>query len=248
MADDSSGEAPTAVSFDMNKFLSSILAQNGGNEKAALRQLGKENLRIRNKYQTVRRENETLKSQLPGKDSVVLTGDEAKDHLALKERKLSAKDIFDAIAERDTLRGNVTAMERKDAVNRAATIYGDVKYRPTILLDQLNSREMDISFRKIKVKDEAGNEDEQELPHVRKRGDDKGQWTELKPYVEKELKEYKPALEVSEAEASGEQGRRLTPAPGSSPSAPGKARGNRDLVSDHISSSYSFPGDNGDKK
>jgi hypothetical protein len=249
MADDvTSGEAPTAVSFDMNKFLSSILAQNGGNERAALRQLGKENLRIRNKYQSVRKENETLKGQLPGKDAVVLVGDEAKEYQSLKERKLTAKDIFDAIAERDTLRGNVTEMQRKDAVNRAATIYEDVKYRPSILLDQLNGRDMEISFRKVKIKDEAGNEDEHELPHVRKRGDDKGQWTELKPYVDKELKEYKPALEVSEADTAGTQERRMTPVPGSSPSAPGKARGSRDIVNDHIAASYSFPGDNGDKK
>lgn len=233
--------------FDLNKFLQTILAQNAGDKDATIRQLGIENLRSRAKYRKVRARADELEKNLPQKDAKVLVGEEAKNYDLIQELKLTPKDIKDGLAERDTLKSQLAGLRFESDVSKAANAF-DVKYKPGILLDQLNSRGMEVAFRKAKVKDDAGNEDEVELPHVRKKGEDKAPWTVLNEYVDKDLKDYKPALEVSaETNGEGDANRRFTPVPGGTPAAPGKARGKRDLAADYLASRYVLPGEESSK-
>ncbi len=228
-------------SFDINAFAASILAQVGGDKDAAIRKLGRELKKARDRRRDAEVRVQELESKLPAKDAVIIVGDDAKLYNSIKPLNLKAEDIVAGLKERDTLRTENTGIKRKQAATEAGAVH---KFKPGILLDQLNSRSMDLATQKAKVKDAKGVEQEQEVWHVRKQGDDKATWTPLKDWAESELKDYLPALkDDGSSPTPGEP--RFVPVPGSLPAAPGsKAQGSAtELVQGHISRRYALPGE-----
>lgn len=234
---------PAPPGFNLDGFLASILAQVNGDKDAAIKQLGRENFKIRAKYREIRTKHEELVKALPAKDAVVLAGDDAKAWNEFKGLGLPVADVKKGLEERGTLQAKVVGMEREGSATKAAAVH---KWKPGVLLDLINSRQLDLSVQKVQVKDpKDGQTKDEDQWHVRKQGDSKATWTPLTKYAETEMKDYLPALQLSEGSgAEGEGAPRFSPVPGSSPAAPGgKAMTGGDVAQAHISRRYSPPGE-----
>lgn len=235
----------SATTFDANAFVQSILAQNSGDKDAALRAIGRDAKKARDSRNQWKTRAETAEGELatlkkPG--SKVLAGDDLKEYEAFVELKVKVKDIKDGLTERDELKKKVADNEFATSATKAAKL---VKYKqPTVLLEQLNSRELDLTFRKDKQKNDAGDEIEVEIPYVKKRGDDKAQPTKLTDFFDRdEMKPYKLALMASDGtDAVEDEDVRFVPVQGSGPASQGKAQSQRDITGDYLASRYSFPG------
>lgn len=240
------GGAP-GTAFDLNAFLASVLAQNGGDKDAAIKHLGRENKkardsRNRHKVRADTAEGELKKLKAPG--SKVFEGDQLKEVEAILALNLKAKDITDGLAERDTLKVKVTDQERLTGATKASKLVG--YKQPSVLLDQLNSqgREQDITFKKEKVKQDDDTEVLQEVPYVTKRGDTKAVPVKLVEYVTENLKAYIPALMASD-DAQESEDEVLTPVPGSGPAPRGKPSTTVNATDKYLKGRYSLPGNLG---
>jgi hypothetical protein len=231
--------SPQAVKpFDMNAFLASVLAQNGGDKDASIRQLGRENKKARdsrNRHKARADAAEAKLKTLESPGSKTFAGDVLKEVEEFTGLNLKVKDIKDALAERDSLKAKVTDHERLTASTKASKLLG--YKQPTVLLDQLNApgREQDITFKKEKVDDV-----EQEVPYVAKRGDSKASAVKMSDYVAENLKAYIPALMSSDEDERAED-EVLTPVPGSGPAPRGKPSTTKDATDKYLAGRYKLP-------
>lgn len=235
--------AGVGTTFDLNAFLASILAQHGGDKDAAIKQLGSELKKTRDKIRGFKERAEKAEAVIGGqKDAVILTGDDAKEYKDFKELGIKVKDAKEALAEVPTLRAFKVNTERAEASTKAVKL---LEWRQsTVLLDQINSRGLDLSFKKVKIKDSDGNEEEKELPHVRKQGDDKTQWVTLSDeYVAEQWgKPYLTALKASDDASESDEEAHLTTFPvGPGPSQKSGKAQSRDLVGDHLTKTFGSP-------
>jgi len=237
------GDQSAVRPFDMNAFLASVLAQNGGDKDASIRQLGRENKkardsRNRHKARADKAEMELTALKAPG--SKTFAGEQLKEVEEFLGLNLKAKDIKDGLAERETLREFKTGTERLTASTKASKLLG--YKQPTVLLDQLNApgREQDITFKKEKIKDDAGEDVEQEVAYVTKRGDSKASAVKLGDYVTEHLKAYIPALMSSDEDERVED-EVLTPVPGSGPAPRGKPSNTVGPTEKYLAGRYKLP-------
>lgn len=235
--------------FNMEALLANMIRDANGDVKAAAAKLARQLKKTRERAQAAEADRDKYKTdldKLTGEGSVVLSGDEAKQFTELKAKGLTLAQIGERLTAHDSLLAENTKIKSEATTSKAAKVYG---YNDKVLLDLLTNRDQEVSFRKVKVKDEAGNEVEQELPHVRKRGDDKTQWVLLDAYATKELKPYLPALTAS-GEQESDDTHRFTPMEGNGSSASGSARGKdgKDAVSKVLNGRYFDPFATSDKK
>jgi hypothetical protein len=237
--------------FSINEFLRTVLAQVGGDKDAAMRKLGRDAQRARARAREAELKISEVEKKLPTDGSIVLNGDDAKEYTEFKKLGRKTAEITTDLNKLGGLEARVTGMEREKDCTKVCDLLG---YKhPPVLLDQLNGRKMDLTFRKAKVKDEEGKDVEQDnVPCVRAQGDEKAPWTPVQEWVEKDLKLYLPAL-LGTSESDSDSGERFVPVAGvgtSRTTPSGRARGSSEVVTSYLASRYAVPGakDAGTKK
>lgn len=140
-----------------------------------------------------------LEGLVPGKEDVVLKGDEAKAYKGLAEVKTTAQEVTE-------LRTFKTHAERVALMKTAGEKVG---YDPDVLADLLGMRGVKVVMKEVTTLDpkDKSKTIKDTLPHVQPITDDKAEPMLLTDYVDKHLKLYEQALRKDASGSTSRKGR-----------------------------------------
>lgn len=180
-------------------------------------------------------ENARLTGLIPAAGAVVLSADDAAKWAAFTKLGKKPEEIEAALKKTVDLEGQIATRDRNTSIAEAATLGG---FKPSVLTDIANraGAELHIELRDVTEKVD-GKDVQKKVPHVRKRADDKAQLEPLATYLDRECKDYLPALKAAESTAatSTSTGTAITPFPVQA--AAGATQSSGDPVTDHINRS-----------
>jgi hypothetical protein len=153
---------PVEVSrSEKNSLIMRLVAEHGSESNALLHVAGRV-IRYQKRAQEAERQAVELRKAIPVDGSVVLTGEEAKAILKLREAKVDLAKLPDTVKEATDLRTRVTAQERKDALTEAA----GAKYNAVRLAKVLG--DIPVEFKDGPVTKEDGTKDIGRIAYVKK--------------------------------------------------------------------------------
>ncbi len=133
-----------------------------------IKRLRRENATHRTKRSELEAEVETLRGQVPGEGAQTISKADA-DALAAYRELGKLEEVKAALGERDTLKSDLARRERQDTISAAVKAEGwpeDTIPTLTKLLDGAT-----VELRTEKVRNDAGKEEERQVPYVTLPGD-----------------------------------------------------------------------------
>lgn len=188
--------APRAVEVsrtEKNSLVMRLVAEHGSTDNALLHIAGRV-IRYQKRAQEAERQTVELRKALPADGSVVLTGEEAKAILKLREQKVDLAKLPDAVKDATELRTRVTAQERKDALTEAA----GSKYHAVRLAKVLG--DIPVEFKDGPITKADGTKDIGRVAYVKKPD---GTLVPLDTYLETDHKDWMEVLKLGEGESNG---------------------------------------------
>lgn len=167
-------------------------------EQALMRLLEKQaelladNSQLREQRRTLRLEVTDLKAKVPAADARMLTPDEAAAYDAFDALGLKPADITAAIAERDTVKADLTTVRHNETIRGAAEAHG---YKAAALAKLPSLRDRDIDIEDVTV---DGKATKRAFVTV------EGKKTALPDYIQTHDPEFLPALTLDASSARGD--------------------------------------------
>jgi hypothetical protein len=184
---------PVEVSrSEKNSLIMRLVAEHGSESNALLHVAGRV-IRYQKRAQEAERQAVELRKAIPVDGSVVLTGEEAKAILKLREAKVDLAKLPDTVKEATDLRTRVTAQERKDALTEAA----GAKYNAVRLAKVLG--DIPVEFKDGPVTKEDGTKDIGRIAYVKKPD---GTLVPLDTYLETDHKDWLDVLKLAQGESN----------------------------------------------
>jgi hypothetical protein len=172
-----SGTAGTAATPDVMAEFRTLLRETvaSAGTGAALSEreskLLRENFKVRDKLREANALVEAAKKTQVADGATVLTVDDAKEYAEFKKLGVPAKDVAVKLAERDTLATTQAARDARELVDTVAEELGIANVRAFQRL--VAAEGLTITMKTVKVKDEeTGRMVDEQVPVVRKRGQD----------------------------------------------------------------------------
>lgn len=167
-------------------------------EQALMRLLEKQaelladNSQLREQRRTLRQEVTDLKAKVPDTDARMLTPEEATAYDAYVALGMKPADITAAVAERDTVKADLTTVRRTESIRGAAEVHG---YKVAALAKLPSLREKDITIEDVSVDGK---------PVKRAFVTSDGKKTALPEYIQTHDAEFLPALTTDTTAARGD--------------------------------------------
>lgn len=187
--------APRAVEVsrtEKNSLIMKLIAEHGSESNALLHIAGRV-IRYQKRAQEAERQTAETKKVLPPEGALVLTGEEAKAILKLREAKVDLVKLPDTVKEATDLRTRVTAQERKDALTEAA----GTKYNAVRLAKVLG--DIPVEFKDGPVTKDDGTKDIGRIAYVKKPD---GTLVPLDSYLETDHKDWLEVLKLASGETN----------------------------------------------
>lgn len=188
--------------FNPDEIVDEMIDEKGGGLQGA-RLAAKKLLRDKGKLlEKVAR----LRARVVEEGAVVLKGDDLATYNAYRALNLTPKQISDAVAERDTLSGQVKAAEKGKAFDSAAESLGLSAKGSKAFARLARQEKLDIEFRDVTEDDENGDEQTVQKPFARIDG--KGDFKPLDAVLKKDFGEFLPALYTADDDGDATTSRR----------------------------------------
>jgi hypothetical protein len=186
---------PKVTRQETDAFTMRLIGRYGSVENA-LNHLAGEQLRYRKRAQTAEAKAERLQKQVPTEGSVVLTGDEAKAHVALKaaDAKFSLVTIGDSLKELSTLKSKDSTASRESTLTAAA----GKQYKVNVLKRLVG--DAPIEFKTVLQKKEDGEDGMEEVKVAYIKNGDVLEL--LDTWLAREHKEFLDVLKVKESDGT----------------------------------------------
>jgi hypothetical protein len=189
-----------------------IQREGGGNANNAIAELVRENAKARRRARKVEAQLKTLtdSGRIAPEGAVILTADDGKRWGTIKkhldEKKQTPEQLIEAAAKVGELESKVAESERKSA---HAAIAKELGWKPDALSEVLDLKKLEVTMKDV-TETVDGKKVKTPVPHVRKAGDEKGEWEPLETYAEENLKTFLPALTAKDDEGEEEEADRQT--------------------------------------
>lgn len=177
---------------EKNSLVMRLVAEHGSTDNALLHIAGRV-IRYQKRAQEAERQSTELRKALPADGSVVLTGEEAKAILKLREQKVDLAKLPDTVKDASELRTRVTAQERKDALTEAA----GAKYHAVRLAKVLG--DIPVEFKDGPITKDDGTKDIGRIAYVKKPD---GTLVPLDTYLETDHKDWLEVLKLGQGESN----------------------------------------------
>jgi hypothetical protein len=161
-----------------------------------VRELETDNKKYRDKLREKAAEMEAAK---PAAGTVVLTADDAKRWDAMKKLEGEPKEIAAALERGKAAEAENAEFKQREHDRTTAEAMG---WKASVWSDQRQLRNLSVELRDATV-EEDGQKVTKKVPHVRKAGDEKAEWTPLEKYAETELADYLPSLKSDGGTTNG---------------------------------------------
>jgi hypothetical protein len=178
--------------------IKAIIKREGkGNSYKAIRVLAGDAATARERARTAEEALKAAKKDGIAPDgSVIIKGDDAKAladvQKFMTEQKLDWKGLLENAKAAPELKAKVAKAEHAAVIAEAAD---DMEWDGETLIEVLQTKQLEIGKRNVRVTLDDGKKVVEERWHVRKAGDDKAEWEPLDEYAETNLKLFIPALE-----------------------------------------------------
>jgi hypothetical protein len=190
--------APKGASMkEVETLIRSILGKDATSRDATLTA---ENFKLRQQRRELRDQLAAATKSQPGKDALVLMGDDKKAYEEFKALNLKPGDIKTGLEERDTLRKGEAERAVGATIDEAAELLG---WTPAALRKAIAKEGLHVEIKEVKSKNDEGKTVTERVPHVRKAANEKDALQALAEFAEgdDDFQLYLPAL-TSEGETS----------------------------------------------
>jgi hypothetical protein len=156
------------------------------------------NYDLRDKNRDLRHEVETLKKQVPGEGTLVLTKEQAAQWEAFQKLNLKPDEITAQLAAGKTAIEENAAHKRATALEKAAKI---ANFKPGVL--KLLGKDLNVEVREVEVTDAEGKITKVERAFVVSKDGDKETLTGLREFFKAQGEDVLASLEAGEGDYSG---------------------------------------------